>query len=148
MKFERGKDPREILNIGRITEAFRADHIRAVVEVHPCYYYGYQKTGGRSPVTITIGVIISEEDFIKNIQEGNTIPLREFLIKRAEKQAKSDSERNLYVIGEFAHYSFRNNEIFICAPGDILNEEKPIEKFWAKDIVYNEKFHRYPEDLD
>ena len=66
MRFERGRDVKESLNIGRIRKAYRATYIRAVVNIYPVYYYGAARTG--KPVdVVSIGVVLTEEDFIKDM---------------------------------------------------------------------------------
>jgi hypothetical protein len=154
MGFERNREVKEILNIGRIKKAYRASYIRAVIEIFPVYFYQrgnasdmFRKPNMKEPAKISIGVIVTE-DFTGDIQAGKTIPLRELIIKYAEEQAKQGIARNTYVIGDSPHYSFLNNEIFLCHNnGTIIPDEIPIEKIRGKDIVYRDKFYRFPEDV-
>lgn len=143
MNFERGKELKQALNIGRIKKAYRGNYIIASIDVNPVYYYGEAFKGGSSPATVNIGILIIVDDFIQDIQIGNTKPLMEFAIQRAKERVKEDLKGCHYVVRKDPNFIFRSIHIAEDSPENAL----PIDMMKERDIVFRDKFYRYPEDI-
>jgi hypothetical protein len=143
MRFERGNNIMDTIDIGSITEAFRGNFIRAVVKVDPVYIMNGKYIASVSS-TLSAGVVALDDAhwFIPQIQKGNLIPLREYLISLAEIAVKKDMREGRFTFkGQIPHYFFHENQIWICKNDDGM-EEEPVESFRNKSLVYRGTYYR------